>query len=276
MITETHGHLFRNPHDLDSIVNSGVIGQIWLQAMPELPEGAFPWLPAGAVYASDREVLEASRRYPGFFLPFGYLDFRKPPAAIDRQREAGFIGLKVILAGHPYDHAAYMPHYERAQALRMPILFHTGVIAHTDDSLLGEGLSSRSENAHPRGLFTIAGQFPRLILIGAHLGGEWQGEILEGLRRYPNLYFDISGGDIRGYLRWLLEHLDDPCVPDKILGALDCTYGRREDHGPILDKAQFWIRFFEYMALSYPWTDQPDRILRLNAKKILASIGVKD
>jgi predicted TIM-barrel fold metal-dependent hydrolase len=48
------------------------------------------------------------------------------PDAVDRFVEQGFRALKSISNSYPYDHDTYWPLYERADQLRLPILFHTG------------------------------------------------------------------------------------------------------------------------------------------------------
>lgn len=267
MIVDVHGHVMRNAEDLDWIVKSGAVEKVWLHALPEFPEPYFTKHP-DLTFGTDEEVLTASGRYPHFFLPFGYLDFRKPPDAIDTQHEAGFVGLKAIFSARPYDDPSYMPYYERAQALKMPIMFHMGALGPVRASRLGEGLSTHPGNARPSQLFTIAGNFPELTVVGAHVGGLWQNEVLEGIRDYPNLYFDISGGDTYLYLQWLLPNLAYDVVPDKILTGIDCIYGSREYHQTILDKARFWELFFSYMGSWFSWTDEAEKILRLNAAKI--------
>jgi len=68
MIIDAHAHLARNPLDLDRIVESGRIGQAWL-----LDISFYRNLPQ-VEWATAEEVLEAARRYPGFFIPFGFLD----------------------------------------------------------------------------------------------------------------------------------------------------------------------------------------------------------
>lgn len=256
---DIHGHLIRDPQDLDWIVQSGAVEKAWLLAMPDVGEMY------GVKFATDAEVLETARRYPDFFLPFGYLDFRNPPDAIDAQREAGFVGLKAIFSHQPYDHPSCMPYYERAQALHMPILLHLGGVGPVSRKTLGEGLSASPYNARPCQLSTIAGYFPELILVGAHLGGMWQDEVLEGIREYPNLYFGIGGGDTYLYMQWLMKYLGYADVPGKILGGLDICYGRHDCHESIVDGVKFWELYFRHMKNWFRWSDEPERILRLNA-----------
>ena len=265
---DVHGHLISQPEDLDWIVESGAVEQVWLHALPDVGEMH------GVKFATNAEVLAAAKQYPDFFLPFGYLDFRNPPGAIDAQRESGCVGLKAIFPALPYDHPSHLPHYERACALRMPILFHMGGVGPVSSETLGEGLSPAPGHARPCQLSTIAGEFPDLVLVGAHVGGMWQAEILEGIREYPNLYFEIGGGDVFLYVRWLIDHLAYDDVPNKILAGLDICYGRRDCHESILDRVKFWELFFRYLRPWFRWTEEGERILRLNALRIRESLGI--
>lgn len=266
MIIDVHGHIIRDPHDLDTVIQWGLIDKVFLLALPEL---AHEYGPSQVVFGTDDEVLETARRHPQLFLPFGYLDFRRGPEAIEQQRRAGFVGLKAIFAGKPYDDPSYMDHYARAEALRMPIMFHLGGLGPIRATDLGVGLSTRAVNMRPSHLGTIAGNFPDLICIGAHLGQAWAGEVMECIRSYPNLYFDISGGDTVLVMRWLLAHLGEPNVTAKLLTGIDSVYGRSEYHGHIREKVGFWMSFFKYAAEWFNWPDQGQGILHGNAQSII-------
>ena len=267
MIIDVHGHLISQVEDLDWIVKSGIVKQVWLLGLPKSAKS--PDLTNDpVVFGGDDEVLEVARKYPGFFLPFGYLDFRLEPSNIDAQHESGFVGLKAIYPAKPYDDPSYMPYYERAAALKMPILFHTGGLGPISSAELGEGMSPRAGNMHPYQLGTICGEFPDLVCVGAHLGNSFQSEILECMRCFPNLYFDISGGDTVLVMRWLLSHLGEPTVMDKLLMGIDSVYGRREYHENIIEKVRFWTSFFRYTGDWFEWTDQAQKILHLNAEAI--------
>ena len=267
MTIDVHGHLLRRPDDLDWIAASGLLDKVWLLALPELATSYRPEQDA-VVFGTDDEVLDVAHRYPDFFLPFGYLDFRKGPEAVDAQRAAGFVGLKAIFAEKAYDDPGYMAHYERAQALGMPILFHLGGLGAIRTQDLGAGLSTRAVNMRPSHLGTVAGNFPDLVCVGAHLGQSWQHEVLECMRCYPNVYFDTSGGDTVLVMRWLLDHLGEPCVTDKVLTGIDCVYGRRRYHEDLAEKIRFWESFFKYAGHWFNWTDQAGNILGGNAARI--------
>jgi predicted TIM-barrel fold metal-dependent hydrolase len=82
--------------------------------------------------------------------------------------------------------------YERAQALRMPILFHTGYVGGRAGSELYA--RSHSEYMRPWHLEHVLRRFPDLRIIGAHLGKPHVHEALGLMEKFPNAYCDISGG----------------------------------------------------------------------------------
>ena len=64
---DTHAHLWKNPEGLDALVESEKIEQVWLMEVPYYRGSQLKEL------ASAEEILEVSRRYPGFFIPFGFV-----------------------------------------------------------------------------------------------------------------------------------------------------------------------------------------------------------
>ncbi len=153
------------------------------------------------------EVLKLAKRYPDYILPFYHLDLdREGPDDVARARDRGFVGLKLIGPDKPYAHESYFPVYERAEALNLPALFHTGYLD------FGSGRGLRQENLHPINLITISSYFPRFRLVGAHLGNQWFLEAVSALQNCPNVWFDMSGGTIRYYpaswFHWLFDRVD--------------------------------------------------------------------
>jgi predicted TIM-barrel fold metal-dependent hydrolase len=153
------------------------------------------------------EVLKLSKRYPGYVIPFYHFDLdRQGPGDVDRARDQGFVGLKLIGPARPYAHEAYFPIYDRGQALGMPALIHTGFLAY------GEDVGVRQENLRPVNLVTIATHFPRFRMVGAHLGNQWAMEAVSAMQSCPNVWFDMSGGTIRYYpeawFRWLFGRVE--------------------------------------------------------------------
>jgi predicted TIM-barrel fold metal-dependent hydrolase len=115
-------------------------------------------------------------------------------ATIDRAHKAGFRGLgEITQPQYPYDDRRYWPIYERAESYGMILLFHTGIVNRNTPAVPSDVSSDRMRVAT---LDLIARRFPKLTVIGAHLGNPdyaWAGEIA---RWNPNLYFDVSGSTL--------------------------------------------------------------------------------
>lgn len=138
-------------------------------------------------------VVQWMRKYPDLVLGFGYVELGPrvdPPEQVDRLKEQGFTGLKFIAPSEPYDHECYYPLYERAQALGMPILFHTGFLAISPD----DGARRVStEKMRAMRLDTIGRAFPNLRVIMAHLGNPEFPVALSVIEAFANVYGEFSG-----------------------------------------------------------------------------------
>ena len=270
MIIDAHIHLHKNPKDLSSIVNSGIIEQAWIMNTQyhNRPDKEF---------ASQEEILEVANEYKGFFIPFGFLDFRKGPDVVEELHSKGFIGLKVIRPAKPYDCPDYFPYYEKAEKLSMLILFHTGIIAHATQREIGENLSVGSTNMRPSMLQAIAAAFPKLTIIGGHPGFPWQEETFWSIWYYSNIYHDMSGGDFVPIIKWLLkvlnyrDHQGKPFT-EKILFATDAYYGKKENHDRVFSEINFWTEIFKRVSCWYHWQEDEEKIMYLNAKGIMDGI----
>jgi len=144
------------------------------------------------------------------------------PEKIDAAFADGFRMVKVSIPLGPYDDASFFPLWERAQAHRMPVLFHTGVVT-TATEAPGERISSW--DMHPMRVEPITRAFPELGVILAHLGIHWNDDAAEVARMRPNVYVDLSGepggwrarGDARGMDTWLWW----PDAFDKVIFGTD-------------------------------------------------------
>ena len=169
------------------------------------------------------------------------------------------VGLKPYKQVKPYSDPAYFPLYERAQELNMPILFHTGLIAHGKPFNGRYTHSFGPENMRPIHLAAIAEAFPDLQIIGGHQGWPWIEEMEHNLYYYRNIT-----GDISGYLRSvpkLNEILDrrahdgtDRYFNEKLHFATDEFYGDEKCNARALRLAKFWESYFEFVgSLYYRW-----------------------
>jgi uncharacterized protein len=133
------------------------------------------------------------REHPDRLIGFGDIKLDDPNALgeIDRLHEAGFRGLGEITSTlKNYDDPAYWPLYDRADKYHMILLFHTGIVNRLHPEQPANISFDRSRATR---LDLIARHWPKLTIIGAHLGNPDYAEAAEIGRWDPNLYFDVSG-----------------------------------------------------------------------------------
>lgn len=154
-----------------------------------------------------RKLKGAMTRYPDFILGLARFDWENHSAEdIARFGAEGFAGIKFIQPPQPYHHKDFWPVYERCQELRMPGLFHLGIVGRT----AGKGFmraAGRGDVAgsyfvdcnymRPIYLDTIARLYPEWQIQGAHLGNPWYEEATMSCRWNPNLYFDLTGSTLK-------------------------------------------------------------------------------
>ena len=151
-------------------------------------------------YCVNRDFPPIMKEYPDIIVGFAGVNLMAGqvdhPDAINRFLEQGYAGLKFEDNSYPYNHEIYWPLYERAQQLKMPILFHTGCLGPLklgDINYDGrDGIDA--ENMRPYLIDKVARAFPRLTIIGAHLGNPHFFEAIKLMQTHPNVYFDFSGG----------------------------------------------------------------------------------
>ena len=110
----------------------------------------------------------------------------QPMASSDLEalRAQGFKGVKLHpdYQGFFVDDRRMYPFYEAAQATGTPVLFHAG---------LDRGLPP-PVHAMPSGLLKVHRNFPRLIMIAAHMGGEDNYDETEELLLGKDIFIDTS------------------------------------------------------------------------------------
>lgn len=185
---DAHHHLGPEPNYADRLVETAQTLGFTKVCLIGLPAWKWPW-------ATNEHVQAALQRHPSFFAGFAYVDPAvDPPETVDRWREAGFAGLKLIRPRRAYDDPSYLPLYERAADLGMPLLFHTGMVSRTEAD---KEYDVHSLRLRPVGLDYVARQVPEAALIGAHLGHPWWDEAGEACRLNHNVYVDLSGPALR-------------------------------------------------------------------------------
>ena len=155
----------------------------------------------GTAFLSDpaedlQDVQTFIQQHPKRFVGFGSirLDDAQAVALVDRFHAAGFRGLGEMSGPlKNYDDKAYWPIYERAEKYGMILLFHTGIVMRANPEI---PIDVSVDRMRATTLDNIARRFPKLTIIGAHLGNPdyaWAAEIA---RWNPNLYFDLSGSTL--------------------------------------------------------------------------------
>ena len=143
----------------------------------------------------NEEVIRICAQYPGRLYPLAKInlwDTAPDPAELHHYAERGVKGFKFIYPYHAYDHDLYMPIYEEAEKIGLPVLFHTGTFRPSKTDVLYRRPVLR--NMDPLTLDRIARSFPDLHIVMAHLGTSvWRVQAAELIKTHDNLYADLAG-----------------------------------------------------------------------------------
>ncbi|MGJ8453944.1 amidohydrolase family protein [Pseudothermotoga sp. U03pept] len=222
-------------------------------------------------------VKKAFDEFPDRFLGIAWIDLDNDDLKdVELYKKMGFVGLKVILTDRNYDDPSYFPFYEEAQNNNMVILFHTGVIGGPVDYLLDEksGMVADEEeilsklkgksSARMRSIYldTIANSFPRLRIIGAHLG--WPEYMIScAVARWrKNVYFDLSGGEV------VRRHIIEGGYVKKEISVKKIIFGTDSSIEKMPREIIGWYDSLRSMGLS---EEEIDRIFYSNAAEIYLS-----
>ena len=139
-----------------------------------------------AVSVVNTHTLNAMARYPDLFIGLCYLNPEHPASFIQEETErciveGGMRGIKLENAVKATD-ARLDPIMHRAQDLGVPLLHHAWYKAN------GQG----EHESTPEEVADLAGRFPEVSIIMAHLGGGRERGVLDILDR-PNMVVDTSG-----------------------------------------------------------------------------------
>lgn len=149
------------------------------------------------VTRGNEEVFTLAARYPGFAYGLVYVNPNLPETLSileDGLRRPGVVGIKLLVSCRD-EQGRLDPVYPVlafAQARQAPVLIHSSY--RTGGNLQGE--LSPADIAH------LAQRFPRVQMVMAHLGGQWQRGV-RVVRPYTNVFVDACGS--RAYLG-MVEH----------------------------------------------------------------------
>jgi len=168
--------------DAADIERAGLINYVSPDVIGFMPD-VNDWI-ARYCSAEPRRLLAFGSVHPKYVVDAG--------AEVDRLKKIGIRGLKV----HP-SHQLFAPNeyrngfgplramYERAQALGVPVMIHTGTSIFP---------GARNLYAQPMLADDVGVDFPDLVVILAHGGRPlWMEEAFFLVRRHKNMYMDISG-----------------------------------------------------------------------------------
>jgi predicted TIM-barrel fold metal-dependent hydrolase len=173
---------------------------------------------------SSAEIAEGAARNADVLIPFGSVDPRTGPAAIDLARELvaenGVRGFKFHPTVQGFDPSAdeYAPLWAAIDELGVPIVVHTGQTGVGAGLPGGYGLKLRYSN--PMLLDDVAADFPGLTIILAHPSVPWQDEALSMAAHKANVYIDLSGWSPK-YFSPALVRQAGSILQDKVLFGTD-------------------------------------------------------
>lgn len=141
-------------------------------------------------HVSNEVILAAAKKHPEI-IPFALIELgTDAPEAVDRCVAQGFRGFKITNPRSSYDDPAYFPLYERMERSGLPLLAHTGLLKVFQPP---KGMIVNSRWMMPGALDAVCRTFPKLNIIGAHLGAPWHEEASMMARLHPNYYVDLTG-----------------------------------------------------------------------------------
>ncbi|MFW6188837.1 MAG: amidohydrolase family protein [Planctomycetota bacterium] len=220
--------------------------------------------------AANAEVRRQADSYPELFVPFARLQLGRDDArTVERYSRVGFEGLRVWAPPAPYDDDAFFDVYEAAQALEMPVVFHTGYLPRTP---LDRARRVRSDNMRPVHLDAVARWFPSLMVVGVGLGHPWCEEAAETMRYHGNVCFDLSGDVLRrkgaDFFRGLLRPERTSLWEASTDGDLwrRVIFGSGGDHDDIASAERDYQRILRSLAAT---GEQRDAVMGRTAARLL-------
>lgn len=173
---------------------------------------------------SSVEIAEGAARNNDVLIPFGSVDPRKGPAAIEIARrlieDHGVRGFKFhpTVQGFDPSDPAYAPLYATLEDAGVVALFHTGQTGIGAGMPGGRGF--RLGLSNPMLLDGVAADFPRLQIIMAHPSVPWQDEALSVATHKHNTWIDLSGWSPK-YFPESLVRAANSYLKDRVLFGTD-------------------------------------------------------
>jgi predicted TIM-barrel fold metal-dependent hydrolase len=194
---------------------------------------------------------------PDRLVPMGGVHPRFAEDAAAEVRRAAEMGVRALKVHPP--HMAVAPNayvdgleslraiYEEAQRLKLPVMIHTGTSVFP---------GARSRHGEPIAVDDVAVDFPDLTIILAHGGRPlWMEQAFFLVRRFPNVYMDVSSIPPRAVLRYFPRLAE---IADKVLYGSDW---------PAPGVRSMMTNLYEFRSLELP-EDVFGKILEGNARRV--------
>ena len=202
MIVDIHTHVFSPGKDFGPKLQAdmqrcGVDQTVWGDVAArhlETPRAADVAIVFGLQAAAtdwhipNEEVAAHVAKAPDRLLFFASIDPAQPGFMEELEKchqQLGAVGIKMAPLYqhvHPADKRCYAI-YRYCVKNNLPVLFHAGTSFVSGTSL---------DYSRPVHFDAVAGDFPELRMVLAHLGHPWEGETIAVIRRHAHVYADVS------------------------------------------------------------------------------------
>lgn len=168
-------------------------------------------------------VADAVKRHPDVFIGYAGVDPNKGRAAVDQLDEVvglGLRGLKFHAGEQRFaaNDTRFYPLWERAQALGLICLFHSGTTGVGAGQPGGGGLKLEYMKPIPY-VDDIAADFPGLNIVLAHPSFPWDREGLAVIRHKPNVFMDLSGWSPAYFDPLVVQYARTICQDKMLFGS---------------------------------------------------------
>jgi len=146
-------------------------------------------LTPGLTRTGVEQALDVADAHPGRFLVSAtIIDPGKPTRNVKHLRELmahprfSMVRVAPLFTQAPIDDARHYPVYQLCEEMEIPVAINVGV----------PGPRVRSRVQHPELLEDVMIDFPRLVIIGAHMGHPYEELLMNYMRKWDTLYLSCT------------------------------------------------------------------------------------
>lgn len=188
---------FVRPGEMDDVADADTI----YAAMSEVDRAIVFSLRYGdslGIDGDDEVTAAAVRKYPAKLVGFAAVDPRRADAMDLLVHAVDDLGLKGVKFGPIYNGVSLLdprlePIYRFCVSRNLPLTMHMGTTF---------AVNAPIEFGRPLDVDTIAGRYPDLKLIMAHMAHPWHEECIVVARKRPNVYAEVSALFYRPWQFW--------------------------------------------------------------------------